>query len=133
MKVFEFDAYSPAQIAEKVESLGTAKARLPMLAMVMLGVCAGGFIGLGALYYTLIVSDASLSFAAARVLGGLAFSLGLVLVVIAGAELFTGNNLLVMAWADRKITTSELLRNWTVVYFANAVGAIGLAVIRCGL
>jgi formate/nitrite transporter len=129
MKVFEFDAYSPAQIAEKVESLGTAKARLPMLAMVMLGVCAGGFIGLGALYYTLIVSDASLSFAAARVLGGLAFSLGLVLVVIAGAELFTGNNLLVMAWADRKITTFELLRNWTMVYFANAAGAIGLALI----
>jgi formate/nitrite transporter FocA (FNT family) len=101
--------------------------------MMMLGVCAGGFIGLGALYYTLIASDSGLPFAAARVLGGLAFSLGLILVVVAGAELFTGNNLLVMAWADRKITTSELLRNWTVVYFANAVGAIGLAVIRCGL
>ena len=87
----------------------------------------GGFIGLGALYYTLIVSDSTLSFAASRMLGGLAFSLGLILVVIAGAELFTGNNLLVMAWADRRITTAELARNWVVVYLSNAFGAIGLA------
>jgi formate transporter len=64
-----------------------------------------------------------------RVLGGVTFSLGLVLVVVAGAELFTGNNLLVMAWADGRITTGELLRSWTIVYFANAFGAIGLAVI----
>ena len=96
--------------------------------MVMLA-CAGGFIGLGALYSTLVISDPELSFGASRLLGGLAFSLGLVLVVVAGAELFTGNNLLVMAWADRKITTAELLRNWTVVYLSNAFGAIGLAVI----
>jgi formate/nitrite transporter FocA (FNT family) len=64
-----------------------------------------------------------------RVLGGLVFSLGLILVVVAGAELFTGNNLLVMAWADRKITTTEMLRNWMLVYPANAVGAIGLAIV----
>lgn len=121
------DAFSPAEIAEKVEAVGVAKARLPTLATLMLGVVAGGFIGLGALYYTLVISDTHLSFAAARVLGGVAFSLGLILVIVAGAELFTGNNLLVMAWADRKITTAELLRNWILVYAANAVGAIGLA------
>jgi formate transporter len=129
MAVFGFEAFSPSQIVEKVEAVGVAKARLPLLAMSMLGMCAGGFIGLGALYYTLVVSDPALSFAAARVLGGLAFSLGLILVVVAGAELFTGNNLLVMAWADRKITTGELLRNWAVVYLTNAFGAIGLALI----
>lgn len=127
--MFDLDAYSPQQIARRIESVGVAKARLPLLAMFMLGVCAGGFIGLGALYATLVVADRTLSFAAGRVLAGLAFSLGLILVVVAGAELFTGNNLLVMAWADRRITTRELLRSWVVVYAGNGVGALGLALV----
>ena len=91
---FNMDAYSPQQIAERVDNIGVTKARLPLLSMAMLGMLAGAFIGLGALYYTLVVSDASLSFAVARVLGAVCFSLGLLLVVVAGAELFTGNNLL---------------------------------------
>jgi len=128
VKAFEFDAYSPQQITEKIETVGVAKARLPLVPMFMLGVCAGGFIGLGALFSTLVVSDATLSFAASRLLAGLTFSMGLVLVIVAGAELFTGNNLLVMAWADRKITTAQLARNWSVVYFGNAAGAAGLVV-----
>jgi formate transporter len=128
-EIIGFDPFSPREIAEKVETIGVAKAQLPTLQTLMLGVVAGGFIGLGALYFTLVVSDTQLSFAVARVLGGVAFSLGLILVVVAGAELFTGNNLLVMAWADRRITTIELLRNWSLVYIANAVGAIGLAVV----
>ena len=94
--------------------------------MATLGVLAGGFIGLGALYFTLVTSDSSLSFAASRLLGGLTFSLGLILVVVAGAELFTGNNLLVMAWASRRITTKELITNWIIVYLANLAGALGL-------
>ncbi len=129
MAVFEFDAYSPGQIAERIEASGVAKARLPFLQTAMLGVLAGAFIGLGALYYTLVASDASIGFAAARVVGGLVFSLGLLLVVVAGAELFTGNNLLAMAWADGKITTREVLRNWVIVCAANFVGAAGLALI----
>ena len=128
-EILGFDAFSPKEIAEKVESVGVTKARLPILPTLMLGVLAGGFIGLGALYFALVVSDAQLSFGIARVLGGVVFSLGLILVVVAGAELFTGNNLLVMAWADRKITTAEMLRNWVLVYVSNAVGAIGLAVV----
>ena len=124
-----FDAYSPKQITERVHVVGVAKAQLPTLQTLMLGMVAGGFIGLGALYYTLVISDAQLSFGVARVLGGVVFSLGLILVVVAGAELFTGNNFLVMAWADRQITTGEVLRNWSLVYIANAVGAIGLAVV----
>jgi formate transporter len=127
--MFELDAYSPTQIAEKVETVGVVKARLPLPAMTMLAVIAGGFIGLGALYYTLVVSDPQLSFAVARVLGGVVFSLGLILVVVAGAELFTGNNLLVMAWAGNRISTREMLRNWAVVYVGNAIGAAGLALI----
>jgi formate/nitrite transporter len=75
----------------------------------------------------LVISDPTLGFAAARVLGGVCFSLGLLLVVVAGAELFTGNNLLVMAWADGKLSTWEVLRNWGVVCSANFVGAVGLA------
>ena len=124
-----FDAYSPQEIAERVESVGVAKARLPLLPLVMLGMLAGAFIGLGALFYVIVVSDAGLGFAVSRVLGGVCFSLGLLLVVVAGAELFTGNNLLVMAWADGKVTTWDVLRNWLVVCTANFVGAAGLAAI----
>ena len=128
-EVFGFDAYTPKEIAERVQTIGVAKARLPMLSQLTLGTLAGGFIALGALYFTLVTSDTTLGFAAGRLLGGLAFSLGLILVVCAGAELFTGNNLLVMAWADRQITHSELLRNWLIVYAANFVGAVGLVLL----
>ncbi|MEK7825079.1 MAG: formate/nitrite transporter family protein, partial [Nitrospirota bacterium] len=126
-EIFGFDAFSPKEIAERVENIGVTKARMTFLSMAILGILAGGFIGLGALYFTLVTSDPNLGFAAARVLGGLTFSLGLILVVVAGAELFTGNNLLVMAWTSKKITTSELLRNWLIVFAANSAGAIGLA------
>lgn len=128
-EIFGFDAFSPREIAERIESIGVAKARLPLLSMAMLGVLAGAFIGLGALYSTLISSDPAMGFSARRVLAGVAFSLGLLLVVVAGAELFTGNNLLVMAWADRKISSADLLRNWLIVGLANFVGAAGLALV----
>jgi formate/nitrite transporter len=95
----------------------------------MLGMLAGAFIGLGALMFALVSSDASLGFAASRLLGGLAFSLGLILVTVAGAELFTGNNLLAMAWASGCVSTRDVLRNWVVVCMANFVGALGLALL----
>ena len=73
---------------------------------------AGVFIAFGAMLYTLVMSgESTLGFGLNRWLGGAAFSLGLVLVVLAGAELFTGNDLIVMAWADKKISTTQLLRN----------------------
>jgi hypothetical protein len=75
-EIFGFDAYSPKEIAERVETIGITKARLPLVSQLTLGILAGGFIGLGALYFTLVTSDASLSFATGRILGGLAFSLG---------------------------------------------------------
>ncbi|SMF25188.1 formate/nitrite transporter family protein [Pseudogulbenkiania subflava] len=127
MALYGFDAFSPAEIAERVEKIGVIKAQLPLRQMALLGVLAGAFIGLGALYFVLVTSDPGLGFAAGRVLGGLVFSLGLLLVVVAGAELFTGNNLLAMAWADGRIGTGLLLRNWLVVCLANFVGAAGLA------
>ena len=118
-EIFGFDAFSPSEIAAKVKTLGVAKARLPLLSMLMLSVLAGAFIGLGALYFVIVKSDASLGFAARQALGGLAFSLGLILVVVAGAELFTGNNLLAMAWAGGKISTRDLMRNWAIVCGGN--------------
>ena len=126
-QMFGLDAYAPAEIAARVADVGVKKAGLPLLSMAMLGVLGGAFIALGALYFSLVASDATLGYAARQILGGTVFSLGLILVVVAGAELFTGNNLLVMAWVERAITTRALLRNWIIVYFANAVGAFGVA------
>ena len=124
--IFNLNAYSPAEIKEAVEKVGVKKANLPFQASFMLAVVAGGGIGFGALYYTIVASDVSLSFAVARVLGGLVFSLGLALVLIGGAELFTGNNLIVMAWASGEVSTRAMLRNWTIVWAGNLVGALGL-------
>jgi len=128
-EIFGFDAFSPAQIAARVENVGVAKTRLPLLSLLMLSVLAGAFIGLGALGFVLVKSDPSLGFATSQLLGGLTFSLGLILVVVAGAELFTGNNLLAMAWADGKISTRDVLRNWAIVCTGNFIGAGGLALL----
>ncbi len=127
--IFNFNAYSPAEIQEAIEKVGVKKAHLSFLACFMLSVVAGGGIGLGALYYAIVASDPQLSFAVARVLGGLVFSLGLVIVLIGGAELFTGNNLIVMAWASQKISTRAVLRNWLIVYCGNLVGSLGLVML----
>jgi formate transporter len=127
--VFGLDAYAPKEVAARVAEVGVVKARLPWFTQALLGVLAGAFIGLGALMFTLVASDASLGFAAQRLLGGLVFCLGLVLVTVAGAELFTGNNLIVMAWAAGQVSLPALLRNWAVVCTANFVGAAGLALL----
>ncbi len=121
------DAYTPKQIAELVNNIGINKANLPLLQIATLGILAGAFIAFGAMFYTMVVTDSTLGLGPTRLLGGIAFSLGLVLVVIAGAELFTGNNLIVIAWAERKISTSRLMRNWLIVYIANFVGAVASA------
>ena len=89
--IYGFDTFSPKQIASKVDTLGVAKARLPLVSMLMLGVLAGGFIGLAGLYFVLVKTDSTLGFATSQLLGGLSFSLGLLLVIVAGAELFTGD------------------------------------------
>jgi formate transporter len=128
-EIFGFDAFSPKEIAARVETIGMAKARLPLLSMLMLSVMAGAFIGLGALFFVLVKSDPTLGFATSQLLGGVAFSLGLFLVIVAGAELFTGNNLLVMAWAEGKLSTLELVRNWAVVCAGNFIGAAGMALL----
>ncbi|MDG1772477.1 MAG: formate/nitrite transporter family protein [Oceanicoccus sp.] len=121
------DAYSPQQIAERVNNAGVNKATLPVLQTLTLGILAGAFIAFGAMFYTLVITDSLLGFGPTRLLGGMAFSLGLVLVIIAGAELFTGNNLIVIAWAEKKISIDVLLGHWLLVYIANLIGALGSA------
>lgn len=127
--IFNLQAYSPAEMKEAVEKVGVKKANFPFPVSFMLAVVAGGGIGFGALYYTIVASDPTLGFATARVLGGLVFSLGLLLVLIGGAELFTGNNLIVMAWASGKVSTGTMLRNWVIVWVGNFIGALGLIVL----
>ena len=119
------DAYPPLEIARKVERLGVAKARADTLTLLVLAVLAGAFISLGALLFTVVVTGSSLGFGPTRLLGGVSFSLGLILVVVAGAELFTGNNLIAMAWASRLIGTREVMRNWLLAYVGNVVGCLG--------
>ena len=121
------DAYPPAQVAHLVEQVGVKKATLPLVETLALGLLAGAFIAFGAMFCTLVMTGNPLGFGPGRLLGGLAFSLGLILVVVGGAELFTGNTLVVMAWAARQITTGQLARNWMLVYAANLIGALGTA------
>jgi len=120
------DALLPPQIAERAADVGAAKAGMATLPMFALAVLAGAFIGLGAMFATTVVAGAGdvLPFGVARLLAGLVFCLGLILVVVAGAELFTGNNLISIAWAERKVTAAKLARNWAIVYAGNLVGAL---------
>jgi formate/nitrite transporter len=118
-------AYPPLEIARKVERLGVAKAHADTLTFFVLAVLAGAFISIGALFFVVVVSDSALGYGVTRLLGGLAFSLGLILVVVAGAELFTGNNLIAMAWASRLIGAREVLRSWVLAYVGNVVGSLG--------
>ena len=116
-----FDAYKPAKVAILVEGVGVTKAQLPMFQMFVLAILAGAFIGFGGAAYTAVMSGVDPAFGPARLLGGVVFSLGLILVVVGGAELFTGNALMVMAAVDRKISARQLLRSWGIVYLGNLV------------
>lgn len=143
MSEIRIDALLPPEMATRAEYLGVRKAEMPFLKMFMLSVLAGAFIALGAIFATTIgagsmavtLPDGSAAYGAAlphgvtRLLMGLVFCLGLILVVVGGAELFTGNNLIVMAWASGKVTGRAVLRNWVIVYLGNFVGAIGTVVI----
>ncbi|MCE3223102.1 MAG: focA [Nitrospira sp.] len=127
------DAYPPPEIAARVCKLGLAKVTTPVSSMIALAVLAGAFISLGALFYTVTMTSGkngpALPFGLLRVAGGMTFSLGLVLVVVGGAELFTGNNLIAMAWAVGCVQTRQVVRNWIWVYLGNLLGAGGTAVL----
>jgi formate transporter len=123
------DALLPLDMARKAEEIGVAKARMSWVATLALSLLAGAFIALGAIFSTVATTGAAgqLPYGVTRVLAGTTFSLGLILVVVGGAELFTGNNLIVMAWASGKVSSREVLRNWSLVYVGNFAGAVLMA------
>jgi formate transporter len=125
------DALLPQEMAEKCERIGVQKTRLDRPSLIVLAVLAGAFIGFGAMFSTVVAAgtDGALPFGMGRLMSGIAFSLGLILVIAGGAELFTGNNLIVMAWANRRVSSSEVLRAWVLVYIGNFVGATATALL----
>lgn len=129
IKLTGLDAYAPAEIARRVETAGRAKAALPLEQLATLGLMAGVFISFGAALFTMVMTGGTLGIGPGRFVGGLAFSLGLILIIIGGAELFTGNTLIVMAWADGKVSSRALARNWGVSFLTNVAGALLLALL----
>lgn len=129
--IISVDAFIPPEMAIKAEDIGVKKARITWQSTFALAILAGAFIALGAIFATTVTVGAAdkLTFGVTRLLSGLVFCLGLILVVVAGAELFTGNNLIVMAWAGGRVSTTQLLRNWTIVYLGNFVGSLATAVL----
>jgi formate/nitrite transporter len=124
------DALLPPDMARRAESVGVAKTTTPLDRLFVLSVLAGAFIALGGAFSTAVTAGSGAgSPGITRLLGGLVFSLGLILVVIAGAELFTGNALVIIAAASRRVRVGALLRNWLTVYVGNFVGAIGTTLI----
>lgn len=130
----KFDALLPPEMALRAESIGVKKAEMGPRTMFALAVLAGAFISLGAIFATTVTAPTirgdvveALPFGVSRLLGGLVFCLGLILVVVGGAELFTGNNLIVMAWANGKVSTTNLLRSWLIVYLGNFAGCVATA------
>ncbi|MBE0682963.1 MAG: formate/nitrite transporter family protein [Anaerolineales bacterium] len=142
MSEIRIDSLLPAEMATRAEYLGVRKAEMPLFTMLMLSILAGAFIALGAIFATTVAAggmsvtatdgtvafSTGLPYGVTRLLTGLVFCLGLILVVVGGAELFTGNNLIVMAWASGKVTGRALLRNWLIVYTGNFIGSVATAV-----
>jgi len=133
-----FDALMPAAMAARGEESGVKKISMDAVTLLALSVLAGAFISFGAIFATtvsagsIVVSatggeaafTAGLPYGLVKLLSGVAFSVGLILVIVGGAELFTGNNMIVMAWANGKVATRALLLNWVIVFFGNFIGAI---------
>jgi formate transporter len=123
------DELLPAEMAAKARTIGVKKAKMDFVSTFALAVLAGAFIALGCIFFTVsqTTGGVAIPWGIMRVIGGLCFSLGLILVIVGGAELFTGNNLIVMAWASQEISTWRLLRNWLIVYAGNLCGAVATA------
>jgi formate/nitrite transporter len=123
-QVVTFDAILPASMALRAEQSGIKRANTDPVTVLILSVLAGAFISFGAIFATTVTAGEALPYGVARLLTGLVFSAGLLMVIIAGAELFTGNNIIVMAWASGKVKTRALLLNWILSFAGNFVGAI---------
>lgn len=123
-QVIDIDAYSPPQIAARIDKVATVKAQLSYAQTFILGILAGVYIAIGAQFATLVISDSTLHFGLTSLIAGIVFSLGLMLVVVGGAELFTGNTLIVMGYITKRITTRDVVNNWTISFLGNLVGSL---------
>ena len=124
----QFDILPPAHIARLIEDVGVKKVNMSVTSILTLGILAGVFISLGAAFYTIVITGSTLGVGLTKLVGGLVFSLGLILIIIGGAELFTGNTLITLSWADNKISSVDLLKNWFLVYVGNFLGALFVVV-----
>jgi formate transporter FocA len=124
-----FDALVPPQMAAAAERIGVAKAKLDAVTTLVLAILAGAFIAMGAMFATTATAGLAgvVPYGVVRVVAGLVFCLGLILVVVGGAELFTGNTLIVMAWASGRLTLFDVIRNWAIVFSGNFAGAVATA------
>jgi len=125
------DLFSPQEIAARVSEAGEHKTHLTLLRLCLLSVLAGAYIAFGAVFSAVSITGMGgvWPYGFMKVIAGLTFSLGLILVVLSGAELFTGNSLMIISWMHRKITLSQLLRNWVIVYLGNFVGSLTIAIL----
>jgi formate/nitrite transporter len=130
------DTILPSAMAQRAEAGGVARAAMDPLAVFVLSIVGGAFIAFGAVFATTVGASAisvepgavtPFPYGVMRLLTGIVFCTGLILVVVGGAELFTGNNMLVMAWAGGKVTTRAVLANWIIAFAGNFVGAIATA------
>lgn len=123
---FNFDDYTPAEMEKRVEQASIRKANLSWLSLLMLSLLAGTFIAIAAEFYTVVTFDSNISIGFTRLIGGICFSLGLILVIVAGAELFTGNNLVVIGFASGIVNYKQVLKNWVFSYLGNFIGSISV-------
>lgn len=129
MNIKNVDSLLPSEMALHAESVGVSKVNMSVSKTLVLAMLAGAFIAFGSIFFTTVTAGSTMSYGITRLIGGLSFSLGLVLVIVGGAELFTGNSLIIMAWANKKINTSQLLKNWILVYIGNMTGALFIVVL----
>jgi formate transporter len=140
-QVVTLDVIMPPAMAARAEEAGVKRIAIDPMTVLVLSVMGGAFVAFGAVFATTVSAgtmtvtaadgatafSAGLPYGVVRLLVGVAFSLGLILVVVAGAELFTGNNMIVMAWASGKVRTRDLLFNWFIVFVGNFAGALATA------
>jgi formate transporter len=139
-----FEAILPAAMALRAEENGANRAAIDPLNLLVLSILGGAFVSFGAIFATTVGAGSfnflaegsapaaiagKMPFGLYRLLIGTVFSVGLIMVVIAGAELFTGNNMIVMAWASGRVATAALLTNWTIAFLGNSFGALATAAI----
>lgn len=127
MNVNNIDSLLPPEMALQAELIGVSKVNMSLSKTLVLAMLAGAFIAFGSIFFTTVTAGSTLSYGMTRLFGGFCFSLGLVLVIVGGAELFTGNNLVIMAWANKKISNIQVIRNWFLVYLGNMIGALFIA------